>query len=209
MVDVAHDGPSGLKAAHDFRPDILLLDIGLPGIDGYELARRLRADGFASAFIVAISGYAHEGESKSRAPPDSTVISRNPSSSTTHSGSRLALGAPGAYYATKRRAPVSQGCDGKGGRCATLEMGGRLAVESALKGWLNKEEQTDAWADLGSRCRPPAQGRSSRPRTWQAGPTRPARSSARSQSVGGTSRRTRISFSPSSIGHRCRSELTL
>ena len=44
-VHVAHDGPAGLKAAHDFKPDILLLDLGLPGIDGYELARRLRATG--------------------------------------------------------------------------------------------------------------------------------------------------------------------
>jgi signal transduction histidine kinase len=61
-VEMAHDGPSGLQAAHDFKPDILLLDIGLPGIDGYELARRLRAEGFASALMVAMSGYAHEAD---------------------------------------------------------------------------------------------------------------------------------------------------
>ncbi|HUQ10673.1 MAG TPA: response regulator [Steroidobacteraceae bacterium] len=62
VVEVAHDGTSGLKAAQEFRPDIFLLDIGLPGINGYELARRLRAEGFASAHLVAISGYAHEAD---------------------------------------------------------------------------------------------------------------------------------------------------
>jgi signal transduction histidine kinase len=61
-VHIAHDGPSGLEAAHDFKPDVLLLDLGLPGIDGFELARRLRRDGFATALMIAISGYAHESD---------------------------------------------------------------------------------------------------------------------------------------------------
>jgi CheY-like chemotaxis protein len=59
-VEIAHDGAGGLQAAHEFKPDILLLDIGLPGMNGYELGRRLRADGFASAYMVAISGYARD-----------------------------------------------------------------------------------------------------------------------------------------------------
>ena len=42
-VRVAHDGPAALAAAAAFRPDVVLLDIGLPGMDGYEVARRLRA----------------------------------------------------------------------------------------------------------------------------------------------------------------------
>jgi len=61
-VHIAHDGAGGLQAAHDFKPDILLLDIGLPGINGYELGRRLRADGFASAYMVAITGYARDSD---------------------------------------------------------------------------------------------------------------------------------------------------
>ena len=64
-VHIAHDGAGGLKAAHDFKPDILLLDIGLPGINGYELGRRLRADGFASAYMVAITGYARDSDVES------------------------------------------------------------------------------------------------------------------------------------------------
>jgi signal transduction histidine kinase len=59
---VAHDGMRALQVAQDLRPDILVLDIGLPGIDGHELARRLRAQGFSSALMVAISGYARESD---------------------------------------------------------------------------------------------------------------------------------------------------
>lgn len=41
-VEVAYDGPAALSAAAAFRPDVVLLDIGLPGLDGYEVARRMR-----------------------------------------------------------------------------------------------------------------------------------------------------------------------
>jgi len=58
-VLVAHDGDTGLKLARSFRPQVILCDIGLPGIDGYEVARRLRAEpDLHGAFIIAVSGYA-------------------------------------------------------------------------------------------------------------------------------------------------------
>ena len=42
-VQVAHDGPSALALAADFEPEVVILDIGMPGMDGYEVARRFRA----------------------------------------------------------------------------------------------------------------------------------------------------------------------
>jgi signal transduction histidine kinase len=63
-VITAYDGPGALIAAQDFKPDVFLLDLGLPGIDGYELARRLRSDGFAAALLIAISGYAQASDQK-------------------------------------------------------------------------------------------------------------------------------------------------
>jgi CheY-like chemotaxis protein len=63
-VMVAHDGPSGLRAAADFRPELVLLDIGLPGMNGYDVARELRRlPGLARTVIVAVTGY---GEEESR-----------------------------------------------------------------------------------------------------------------------------------------------
>jgi PAS domain S-box-containing protein len=60
-VTTASDGPSALEAARAGRPDILLMDIGLPGIDGYTLAEMLRKDeGFQEAVLIAISGYGQE-----------------------------------------------------------------------------------------------------------------------------------------------------
>jgi len=57
-VETALDGPTGLRMAWEFHPQICLLDIGLPGMDGYELARRLRADEtLGEILLVAISGY--------------------------------------------------------------------------------------------------------------------------------------------------------
>jgi PAS domain S-box-containing protein len=56
-VAVVHDGPAGLEAVHSFRPELILLDIGLPGMDGYEVIRRLRRDeSTRDARVIAITG---------------------------------------------------------------------------------------------------------------------------------------------------------
>jgi len=58
-VTVARDGPSALETAVSFRPDAILLDLGLPGMDGYEVARRLRqTDGLKDTLVAAVTGYA-------------------------------------------------------------------------------------------------------------------------------------------------------
>jgi two-component system CheB/CheR fusion protein len=58
-VSVAPDGPTGIARARAFRPDVILCDIGLPGMDGFAVARALRADPlFERTFLVALSGYA-------------------------------------------------------------------------------------------------------------------------------------------------------
>jgi two-component system OmpR family response regulator len=60
-VRCVYDGPSALSATDDFRPEIVVLDIGLPGMDGYEVARRLRdRRDFKSTPIVAVTGYSQE-----------------------------------------------------------------------------------------------------------------------------------------------------
>jgi two-component system, chemotaxis family, CheB/CheR fusion protein len=57
-VEIAHNGRDALTAAKNRKPDVLLLDIGLPGLDGYQVARQFRsADKLKHVFIIAISGY--------------------------------------------------------------------------------------------------------------------------------------------------------
>ncbi|WP_170319645.1 response regulator [Polyangium spumosum] len=61
-VTVAHDGPSSLSIANEAAPDLALLDIGLPGMDGYELARRLQdIPGLSEVLLVALTGYGQKG----------------------------------------------------------------------------------------------------------------------------------------------------
>ena len=57
-VHAAADGPAGLEAAAAARPDVVLIDIGLPGLDGYDVARRIRASPWGkSMLLVALTGY--------------------------------------------------------------------------------------------------------------------------------------------------------
>jgi CheY-like chemotaxis protein len=64
-VRTAADGPSALAAVAAFRPDVVLLDISLPGMDGYELAEQIRqAPEMRSAVLVALTGYGQDRDRK-------------------------------------------------------------------------------------------------------------------------------------------------
>ena len=58
QASIAGDGPSALEATERLLPDVVVLDIGLPGMDGYEVARRLRAKaGGDQLVLVALTGH--------------------------------------------------------------------------------------------------------------------------------------------------------
>lgn len=64
-VRTVHDGPQALAAVAHWCPDVALLDIGLPGLSGYELAQRLRADpALAGLVLVAVTGWGTEGDKR-------------------------------------------------------------------------------------------------------------------------------------------------
>jgi PAS domain S-box-containing protein len=58
-----HDGPSAIRVAHSWAPEVVLLDIGLPGMSGHEVARQLRQGGGEQApVLVAVTGYGQEDD---------------------------------------------------------------------------------------------------------------------------------------------------
>jgi two-component system CheB/CheR fusion protein len=60
-VRTAYSGPAALEAARSYRPEAVLLDIGMPGMDGYEVARRLRQEaGLEEILLVALTGYGQQ-----------------------------------------------------------------------------------------------------------------------------------------------------
>jgi PAS domain S-box-containing protein len=62
-VRTAHDGPAALETARDYRPNVVLLDIGLPELDGYEVAKRMRQNAvLQDVVLVAMTGYGQESD---------------------------------------------------------------------------------------------------------------------------------------------------
>jgi CheY-like chemotaxis protein len=56
-----HDGHAAIEAARTYRPEVVLLDIGLPGMDGYELARQIRAAPWGESMtLIALTGWGQE-----------------------------------------------------------------------------------------------------------------------------------------------------
>ncbi len=63
ITRIAHSGPDALEVARSSCPDVVLLDIGLPGMDGYEVARRLRQDeANKRVLLVAVTGYGQDDD---------------------------------------------------------------------------------------------------------------------------------------------------
>jgi CheY-like chemotaxis protein len=64
-VVVLHDGVAALDSLNDIQPEVALLDIGLPVIDGYHLAREIRARlGVTTPFLIALTGYGQSGDAQ-------------------------------------------------------------------------------------------------------------------------------------------------
>ncbi|HEY4079433.1 MAG TPA: ATP-binding protein [Burkholderiaceae bacterium] len=62
---VTYSGVDALRAAEEFSPDIVLCDLGLPGMDGYEVAKRLRAKpAHEATILVAVTGWGSEGDKR-------------------------------------------------------------------------------------------------------------------------------------------------
>ncbi|MEA3124522.1 MAG: two-component system, OmpR family, response regulator [Caballeronia sp.] len=62
-VRVMNDGPSALSMVDDFAPDVVILDIGLPGMDGFEVAREMRARAVTkTALLIALTGYGADSD---------------------------------------------------------------------------------------------------------------------------------------------------
>lgn len=60
-VTTANDGIAGIECARTFQPDVILLDIGLPRLNGYETARRIREQPWGkSIFLIAVTGFGQD-----------------------------------------------------------------------------------------------------------------------------------------------------
>lgn len=61
-VRVAADGPEGLRVALEWRPEVVISDIGLPSLDGWQVGRQLRAALGEAVFLIAVTGYGQPGD---------------------------------------------------------------------------------------------------------------------------------------------------
>jgi CheY-like chemotaxis protein len=67
-VQTVPDGPHALVAAQAFKPEVVLLDIGMPGMDGWEVARQLKADPSGQpSFLIAITGFGQQEDRRKSA----------------------------------------------------------------------------------------------------------------------------------------------
>jgi len=63
-VRLAHDGPGAVEAAREYLPEVILLDIGLPGMDGFAVATQLRKEKIGGRMLVALTGYGEQQDRK-------------------------------------------------------------------------------------------------------------------------------------------------
>ncbi|HVE54011.1 MAG TPA: PAS domain S-box protein [Ramlibacter sp.] len=64
MVETAYDGASGVEAALRFRPDMVFLDLAMPGLDGFETRKRFTAAGFQQCYYVAMTGFGNADDKR-------------------------------------------------------------------------------------------------------------------------------------------------
>jgi PAS domain S-box-containing protein len=99
-VYTAHDGPTALELTRTHHPDVVLLDIGLPGMDGYEVARQCRRDsGLDQLILIAMTGY---GKDEDRRRSQSAGFNAHFIKPVSLDDLRLMLGQPGLTVSSSR-----------------------------------------------------------------------------------------------------------
>lgn len=100
---VAHDGPSALRIAHENVPELIFLDIGMPEMNGYEVAERLKADAkTASAVLVALTGWGNaEDRRKTAEAGFSHHLTKPVDEDAVHSVLQQFLGNPSSSHAAE------------------------------------------------------------------------------------------------------------
>ncbi len=66
-VRVAYDGETGIGLARTFRPELVLLDLGMQGVDGFETCRRIRTELGSTVFLVALTGWGQDHDKQATA----------------------------------------------------------------------------------------------------------------------------------------------
>jgi CheY-like chemotaxis protein len=78
-VRTAHDGIQTVGKAEEFRPDVIFMDVGMPGLNGYEATRRIRKEAWGrSAIVIALTGWGQEGDRIQSREAGATGISSSP-----------------------------------------------------------------------------------------------------------------------------------
>jgi CheY-like chemotaxis protein len=78
VAHIAKDGPEALQQIKELDPDIVFMDLGLPGIDGYSIARRLQARNRQRPVLIAVSGYGQEEDKRKAREADFAEYTTKP-----------------------------------------------------------------------------------------------------------------------------------
>ncbi len=188
----AGDGVAGLELIERIAPDVALVDVGLPGIDGFEIARRVRANpALDHTYLIAVTGYGQPSD-RSRAVDagfDAHVVKPVQPEGLVRllARERDAEGAASAHPSPHRPRPDGQRPDGRGAD--------GFDVDSRGADWQRFDGRSTDGRSADGRPTDKNLARAAGPQTWRAGGRPTRRSASRSASAAGPD----ISRSPASV----------